>query len=803
MKKNHWLHASLAVALVVVLAASSGIITSRGARAQSGPVPRLAPEDFPADIPQAAWTYPIGWPVENPAHQNVNYPMIDDGPVQGAPLGGLGAGTFSRTYAGDFARWHVDTGFNIYRTFPTFMFSVYAPQPDGEPVAQALWTGKPDGMLGAWQWEYPVGAGNYFALYPRSWFDYDWDALPVDLSVEQMSPVIPGDYQASSYPVALFTWTASNPTDQPASISVMFTAHNVLDPRGGQVNALRAVDTAAGRMVGVEMRRMQPFEPREGDGSLVIAALETPGVSVSYRSRFVANGDGADIWDDFAADGMLDNSHDESPSQTGEVLGAGVTITFDLAPGETLSAPFVFAWDSPVMSFGPGQDWYKRYAAFFGRDGDNAWQIAAEGLARVDEWRDAIEAWQAPILADGTRPLWYKTALFNELYYVADGGTAWEHGQVGQPDPGSDYMGHFAYLECFDYAFYNTFDVDFYASFALMELWPEIEISIMRDFAATVPLSDLSRFTVGYSGQPAVRKLPGAVPHDLGAPTEAPWILPNAFTWQDVNGWKDLNAKFVLRLYRDAVLLDRPDLVAEMWPAAGMAMDYLAAMDENGDGIPENDGLPDQTYDTWPATGVSAYSGGLWLGALAAMHEMAGLVGDDAAAADYAARLETARATYEDTLWNGMYYDYDETSDTIMADQLAGEWYARISGISILPDDRVDSALTTVHDFNVMQFNGGQMGAVNGMRPDGRIEREDQAREVWTGTTYMAAAHMLLRGLDDQAWATAYGIYKHVYETGGLWFRTPEAWDQSGNFRASMYMRPLAIWAMETALERR
>jgi familyl 116 glycosyl hydrolase-like protein len=34
-------------------------------------------------------------------------------------------------------------------------------------------------------------------------------------------------------------------------------------------------------------------------------------------------------------------------------------------------------------------------------------------------------------------------------------------------------------------------------------------------------------------------------------------------------------------------------------------------------------------------------------------------------------------------------------------------------------------------------------------------------------------------------------------ETKGYWFRTPEAWDSTGNFRALMYMRPAAIWAME------
>jgi non-lysosomal glucosylceramidase len=36
-----------------------------------------------------------------------------------------------------------------------------------------------------------------------------------------------------------------------------------------------------------------------------------------------------------------------------------------------------------------------------------------------------------------------------------------------------------------------------------------------------------------------------------------------------------------------------------------------------------------------------------------------------------------------------------------------------------------------------------------------------------------------------------------IYESKGYWFRTPEAWDVNGNFRASMYMRPAAVWAME------
>ena len=39
---------------------------------------------------------------------------------------------------------------------------------------------------------------------------------------------------------------------------------------------------------------------------------------------------------------------------------------------------------------------------------------------------------------------------------------------------------------------------------------------------------------------------------------------------------------------------------------------------------------------------------------------------------------------------------------------------------------------------------------------------------------------MLGRGLDDEAWRTARGAWNVTYNRG-LWFRTPEAYDETGN----------------------
>lgn len=135
-------------------------------------------------------------------------------------------------------------------------------------------------------------------------------------------------------------------------------------------------------------------------------------------------------------------------------------------------------------------------------------------------------------------PPWYKSALFNELYFLADGGTLWlellpedrealRHTQgLSQLLPVLQEYGRFAYLEgeallwalggvrlgfppggsprsswdasvmcshcCFllpgqEYRMYNTYDVHFYASFALAMLWPKLELSLQYDVGGCPP----------------------------------------------------------------------------------------------------------------------------------------------------------------------------------------------------------------------------------------------------------------------------------------------------------------------------
>ncbi|HEY9707652.1 MAG TPA: GH116 family glycosyl hydrolase, partial [Oculatellaceae cyanobacterium] len=166
--------------------------------------------------------------------------------------------------------------------------------------------------------------------------------------------------------------------------------------------------------------------------------------------------------------------------------------------------------------------------------------------------------------------------------------------------------------------------------------------------------------------------------------------------------------------------------------------------------------------------------------------------------------LKLALPIYQEKLWNGQYYrlDTESGSDIVMADQLCGQFYARLLGLpDIVPKDCANSALKSVYEACFLKFQNAQMGAANGVRPDGSPENPDATHplEVWTGINFGLAAFLIQMGMKDEAFELTEAVVHCVYENG-LQFRTPEAITAAGTFRASHYLRAMAIWAIYLAL---
>ena len=63
-------------------------------------------------------------------------------------------------------------------------------------------------------------------------------------------------------------------------------------------------------------------------------------------------------------------------------------------------------------------------------------------------------------------------------------------------------------------------------------LWPQLQLSLQRDFSRSIALEDTDRRVMLGTGERRQRKVSRTVPHDLGSPSEAPWARTNAYNFQ-------------------------------------------------------------------------------------------------------------------------------------------------------------------------------------------------------------------------------------------------------------------------------
>jgi uncharacterized protein (DUF608 family) len=754
------------------------------------------------------------------------------------PLGGIGTGHVALCGDGALRQWQLQrpnhVGFLPASFFALRVASVEPPV-DVRRVLQSLPPTAPaepapnvtdhllpvdaDAPTAHWR---PVADTVFDAAYPFGRVSYVDPELPLAVELEAYTPFVPLDDQASALPLASFTFTLHNPTQQLLHGWLLGTLQNAIGwdgvtpiqasrnaLYGGNVNRLvrRSTSTA----IVMDNPRLAEDDPRAGELVLWTEApcAALPRFAASYDAlRFVEalkllspviHND----WSESALRSAIPElpplmTWPTGPSPDGQTWNGALAAAFELAPGATSRVEFVIAWRfanryvdfdqfGPERRLGPSRLWIgNRYATRFGTalDAVDHYLADRERLQRQSRaWPAAFEASTLPDVAADV--LLAQGALIRSptTFQTADGRFFGFEGALGESTLNwNGSVGGSCALNCTHVWNYEQ---------ALARLFPALERT-MRETELEVTQA------------PA-----GFVPHRAVLPLWLPQLGGDAIGGPDRPALDGMLGS-VLKAYRELRQGAGTEWLASIWPRLRLLMDYVdATWNVAGDGVLV--GEQPVTYDI-ALHGPNMFVGSLWLAAIRAMEEMAKIV-EEPLAAHYAELFARAGERYDTLLFNGEFYSQRATAaehefgEGCLADQLLGQWWAHQLELGyLLPRERVVSALQAIvgHNFRrgFRDFDHGYRVFADrddsgllictwpgGGRPAIPVRYCD---EVWTGVEYQVAAHCLMEGLHEEGLMLLQALRKRYDGNRRNPFNEIECGDH--------YSRAMAGWSVLEAL---
>src|SRR3990172_7588799 len=482
--------------------------------------------------------------------------------------------------------------------------------------------------------------------------------------------------------------------------------------------------------------------------------------------------------------------------------GAAVSATVTLAPGETRKIPFAVVLDFPQQRFIDGVIIDRKYIRHFKDEETRAVELAKIALENYSNWQSRTMTIQSRIYDLIQRSPSYKNdregalrltrLILNEFSFPLSNACVWVEDENGDETA--------RFLECFDYAYINPSDVDWY-SMVLLFLFPKIEEELTQSFINSILREDTSllyyhhhaSFTEArqhFEAYPEeyedvsltqirdVRKVKGAVSHDVGAlPKGHPLRNVSDYAWYNDNYWIDLFPKLATRVLRNVKFTGNTDFLKKNWGTLKFGFEHLKTHDIDGDGIPEgNPGEVKNTFDNLVLFGVDAYDATSFMAGCFFMILIAETMNDKAAKKEYEEHFEKASKVF-DKLWRDennskgqrlQYYVtcYDtetgKTNTDVWTNQLDAIWALIAMGEeSFIPDERARQILKTIYENN-RTFMGWAMCRTE----DGGEVESEQGQDVYTTSNYVFAQLLDYYGLTEESKEVYKAMDKVIFQYG-------------------------------------
>ena len=522
---------------------------------------------------------------------------------------------------------------------------------------------------------------------------------------------------------------------------------------------------------------------------MALAVPELPGVAVDTQPYFCLNRYTGDLL--LNADGSFYEKREPLPRND---YGCAVSLTITLPPKSSKKVPVAVVLDFPEQVYIDGTTFQRKYVKSFKDDETRPVDMARLALDSYPRWWDRTVAIQERVFdsiassasyqGDRAGALRLTRLILNELHLPLSNAIVWVDDEQGRERA--------RFLECFDYAYIDPSDVDWY-SMVLLMLCPRVEMDLCQGFIDSIQAVDptlrwyhfhssfvearlhFHEHPEAYEGESLIQvrddfKTKGSVAHDLGAmPKGHPLRNVSDYAWYNNNYWVDLYPKLAMRVLRNVKFTGDLDFLERNWETLKFGLEYLLALDFDGDGLPE--GYPDDvknTFDNLVVFGADAYDATQFLGGCQAMIKLAQLVKDKEGEAHIRKIFDKGWNSLE-TLWRDgknakgdklQYYvtcfdpETGNTNTDVWTNQLDALWYLiSIGEEPFIPEDRARKILKTIYRNNRAFMGWAMCKTENG----GTVE-SDQGKDVYTTSNYVFAQLLDYYGMARESKE----VYKHM-----------------------------------------
>ena len=688
------------------------------------------------------------------------------------PLGGIGTGTVSLGGRGDLRDWEIANraakGFNPAHTF----FAIRAQAEGREPLAKCLEGPLLTPFEGAHGAPQPHAglprftSASFHTAYPFGQIVLTDRTLPLTVRLEAFNPLIPTDPDHSGYPLAVLRFVVRNDGPDDLDVAIAGSIQNFigrdnrLDEAKGNFNTTRIGD----QLTGVVLASNGVDPAAERWGTIALSTFHD-GADITTRQAWadVSWADTLlDFWDDFLADGRLDDREKGSVEQPVASVASASTIE----SGDERTFIFLLGWHFPNrMSWEhrgrpmiPVGNWYSEHFT-------DAWHVITELARQLPQLEADSLRFVRALTASAIPPVFVEAALSNlstlrsqTCFRTPDGRFfGWE----GCNDTSGSCHGNCTHVWNYEQATAHLFG------------------SLSRSFRDTE-----FRFATNDEGLMAFRN---------EFPLDAPIDNPVAAA--------DGQMGCVMKLYRDWKLSGDTGWMRELWPIARKTLAFAwlpGSWDADQDGVME--GCQHNTMDV-EYFGPNPEIGFWYLGALRAGEEMARATGDTEFAAKCHDLFQRGSAWMDANLFNGEYYEHElritPNADDIhpglrlgsgarnladpelqigagcLADALVGQLMADVANLGALAGrDNLRTTLNSIvkHNFREELFDhfnylrtyalADESGTINCTWPLGNrpVRPMPYSNEVWTGIEYTLAAQLWLAGEEEAALRVANAV---------------------------------------------